>query len=198
MKSLLCNVFWPAWEWSAVGLPGNRYMTFAYAAHLTQRDNQRFRDVIQTSRFRELYPEDAPNPGDGFRLVSDGKIKPENNKTGWKFASSVGGVGTGERGNRIIADDLHNVKEGESEAVRTETVRWAKEGMSNRLGNTRTGVIVMIGQRVHDEDVCAAMLKDDLGYVHLVIPMEYDPEWDMPTEWWEDPRSELGELAWPE
>lgn len=190
-KSLLVNVFWPLWEWSAAGQPWQRYVTFAYASHLTERDNARFRDVIQTPDFKEMW-------GHVFILTEDGKIKPTNNHTGWKFSSSIRGVGTGERGTRILNDDLHSVKEGESEAVRSETVRWAREGMSNRLNDMMEDVIILIGQRVHDEDVSAALLGDDVGYIHLSIPMEYDPSRHCVTEWWEDPRTEQGELASPQ
>lgn len=94
-------------------------------------------------------------------------------------------------------DDLHSVKEGESEAIRSETVRWAREGMSNRLNDMEEGVIIMIGQRVHDEDVSNTMLEIG-GYVHLSIANEYDPQYHCATAWWEDPRTELGQLAWPE
>lgn len=189
-KSLLVNVFWPAWEWGPAGQPWQRYVTFAYASHLTERDNGRFRDIVMTRDFQEMW-------GHVFHLTEDGKIKPTNNHTGWKFSSSIRGVGTGERGTRVLNDDLHSVKEGESDAVRSETVRWAREGMSNRLNDMQEDVIILIGQRVHDEDVSAALLKDDVGYVHLSIPMEYDPSRHCATEWWQDPRSEMGELASP-
>jgi len=189
-KSLIVNVYWPAWEWSAAGQPWHRYVTFAYASHLTERDNARFRDVVMTKEFSEMW-------GHVFKLTEDGKVKPTNNRSGWKFSSSIRGVGTGERGTRVLNDDLHSVKEGESEAVRSETVRWAREGMSNRLNDMERDVIILIGQRVHEDDVSAAMLKDDLGFVHLSIPMEYDPSRHCVTEWWEDPRTEYGELASP-
>jgi hypothetical protein len=39
MKSLLVNVFWPAWEWGPMGLAHLRYVSFSYGAHLTHRDN---------------------------------------------------------------------------------------------------------------------------------------------------------------
>jgi len=190
-NSLLVNVFWPAWEWSAADLPSTRYVTFSYAAHLTVRDNAKFRDVIQSFAFREVW-------GHRITLKKEGEIKPENDKTGWKFASSVGGVGTGERGNRLLADDLHSVKSSESETVRSETVRWVREGMSNRLNDMASDVIIGIGQRVHEEDASAAMLSDG-DYVHLCIPMEYDPGRHCKTViGWEDPRTEEGELCWPE
>lgn len=190
-KSLIVNVFWPAWEWSAAGKAHIRYVTFSYAAHLTERDNQRFLDVIQSREFAEMW-------GSKWNLESDGKIKPINSEKGWKFSSSLKGVGTGERGDRILADDLHNVKEGESEKIRGETVRWVKEGMSNRLNDMQDGVIIGIAQRVHEEDASAAMLED-ADYVHLMIPMEFDPSRRCQTViGWEDPRVESGELAWPE
>lgn len=189
-KSLVVNCFWPAWEWSAAGKPHLRYVTFAYAAHLTERDNARFRDVIQSPAFREMW-------GHKVNLVEDGKVKPSNDAKGWKFSSSIRGVGTGERGNRILADDVHNVKEGESEAIRGETVRWVREGMSNRLNDMVEDVIIGIGQRVHEEDASSAMLEDR-DYVHLMIPMEFDPARRCRTSiGWEDPRTEYGELAWP-
>lgn len=192
MKSMLVNVFWPAWEWSAAGLSGLRYVTFSYAAHLTERDNGKFRDLLRSRDFQELW-------GHAVKLTEDGKIRIANSATGWKFASSVKGVGTGERGDRVILDDPHNVKEGESEAVRSETVRWVREGMSNRLNNMQKGVIVVIMQRVHEGDVSGALISDDLGYVHLMIPMEYDPMRRCGTViGWEDWRHESGELAWAE
>jgi len=191
MKSLLVNVMWPAWEWSAAGMPSTRYVTFSYGAHLTIRDNSKFRDVITHPDFKEIW-------GHVFELKKAGEIKPENDKTGWKFASSVGGIGTGERGNRLLADDLHNVKSAESETIRAETVRWVREGMANRLNDMANDAIIGIGQRVHEEDASAAMLEDG-DYVSLRIPMKYDSSWPCSTRiGWSDPRTSDGELAWPE
>jgi len=190
-NSLIVNCFWPAWEWSAAAQPWHRYVTFAYAAHLTERDNARFRDVVQSHEFRELW-------GSDLHLIEDGKIKPSNNHKGWKFSSSIRGVGTGERGTRVLADDVHNVKEGDSEAIRSETVRWVREGMSNRLNDMQTDVIIAIGQRVHEDDASAALMDTD-EYDHLMIPMEYDPSRHCETSiGWSDPRVEAGDLAWPE
>src|SRR4029077_8866993 len=46
MKSLLVNVFWPAWEWGPMTLSHLRYVTFSYSASLTERDNGKFRDLV--------------------------------------------------------------------------------------------------------------------------------------------------------
>jgi phage terminase large subunit-like protein len=192
MKSLTVSVFWCAWEWGPMDMAHLRYVAFSYAASLTERDNDRFRDLMLSKEYRELW-------GSKFFLRKVGTQKISNDKTGWKFASSVGGVGTGERGDRIILDDPHNVKEAESETVRSETVRWFRESMTNRLNDQEASAIVIIMQRVHEDDVAGVILEAGLDYVHLMIPMEYDETRHCTTVIeWEDPRTQDGELAWEE
>lgn len=190
MKSLLTNVFWPAWEWGPMNMPHLRTISFSYAAHLTQRDNGKFRDLVRSREYQALY-------GDRFKLIADGVEKVANDKTGWRYASSVLGVGTGERGDRAILDDPHNVKDGESETVRTKTVRWFDEAMSNRLNDLEKSAIVVIMQRVNEADVSGHIIDHEPDYVHLMIAMEYDGR-HCETPIWSDPRTKIGELAWPE
>lgn len=188
MKSLLANVFWPAWEWTT--FPHLRYISFSYASALTYRDNGRFRDLLVSPWYQQVF-------GDRFLLRKTGEERISNNKMGWKFASSIGGVGTGERGDRVILDDPHNVKQAESVDVRTETVRWVREGMSNRLNDMEKSAIAVIMQRVHEDDVSGALI--DLGdYEHLMIPMEWDGRRYTTSIGWTDPREEDGQLAWSE
>ncbi len=206
MKSLLTDVFWPAWEWGPMGMAYLRYVTFSYSATLTERDNRKFGALITSMEYRDLY-------GDVVKVLRQGDRLVSNAATGWKLASSVGGVSTGERGDRIILDDPHNVKEAESDTVRTETVRWFRESMSNRLNNMESGAIVIIMQRLHGDDVSGVILEKGMNYEHLMIPMEY--EYDRQTDengdpvetsiGWHDPRYDGGDpdevdglLAWPE
>ena len=166
-KSLLVDVFWPAWEWACCGKTHLRYVTFSYSASLTERDNRRFGDLVTHKDFRDLY-------GEKVKIVKKGDTLVTNTAKGWKLASSVGGVGTGERGDRVILDDPHNVKEAESDIVRTETVRWFRESMSDRLNDMKRGAIVIIMQRVHEDDVSGVILDVGMDYCHLMVPMEYD------------------------
>lgn len=207
MKSLLTDVFWPAWEWGPMRMSHIRYVAFSYSASLTERDNRKFGSLVTCLEYQELFSEWVRIIRQGDRLVS-------NLATGWKLASSVGGVSTGERGDRVILDDPHNVTEAESEIVRTETVRWFRESMSNRLNNMETGAIIIIMQRLHGDDVSGAILEKGMAYEHLMIPMEYD--WDRQTGeggtpaqtsiGWYDPRYDAaddpddiqGMLAWSE
>jgi predicted phage terminase large subunit-like protein len=190
-KSLIVNVFWPSWEWATLG-SHLRYVSFSYSAHLTTRDNEKFRDLILSQKYQILY-------GHIFKLIKVGSEKVQSDKTGWKFASSVGGVGTGERGGRILADDLHNVREAESDAVREMTVQWFREAMQNRLNDLHRDAIIVIMQRVNEGDVSGIILEHYPEYVHLCIPMEFESDRVCTTPiGWTDPREYDGELAWPE
>jgi predicted phage terminase large subunit-like protein len=94
MKSLLTNVFWPAWEWGAMDLAHLRYVTFSYSSSNTERDNQRFGDLVSSPDYQAMYPHVVIRQN-GMTMVS-------NRKHGWKLASSVTGSVTGKRGNRAI------------------------------------------------------------------------------------------------
>ncbi len=151
-------------------------------------------------------PEGAAGDESVVKLRNKTTIKVMNTSTGWKLASSVGGVGTGERGDRIIIDDPHNVIEGESEIIRQETVRWFRESVSSRFNNLDTGAMVVIMQRVHEDDVSGAILSLGTEYCHLMIPWNFDPDRCAPTSigwidprWDEDaPESGVDLPAWPE
>lgn len=174
-----------------MNMPHLRYVTFSYSSSLTERDNGRFRDLLICSEFQELWR-------DRFSMRKVGETLVSNDKTGWKLATSVRGVGTGQRGDRVIFDDPHNVKEAESDTVRTETVRWFEEGMENRLNDLKAGAIIVVMQRVHELDVSGAIIANG-DYVHLCVPMEFEEGRPSETEiGWKDPRTEEGELAWPE
>jgi predicted phage terminase large subunit-like protein len=194
MKSLLTNVFWPAWEWGPRNLPFTRYVNASYSESLSVRDNRKARNLMSSELYQEHW-------GDRFKFSGDqnAKIKFENDKTGFKLATSVGGVGTGERGDRFVVDDPHNVKEGESDAKREEAVRWFSETVTTRVNDPEKSAVVVIMQRVHSKDVSGHILKQELGYVQLMLPMEFEPERRCVTVLgFEDPRTQPGELVFPE
>lgn len=191
-KSVLTSVYFPAWLWGPMGRPQTRFFAFSYGSYLTLRDNQRFRDLIRSPRYQELW-------GGGFELAKEGEIKVSNSETGWKFASSVTGISTGERSDILIADDLHNMVEAESASIIEKTGLFFEESMPNRLNNLKTGAIIVIGQRVQAADVSGIIIDKHPEYCHLCIPMEYEEGRHCETEiGWRDWRSGEGELAWPE
>ncbi|MBI3696539.1 MAG: hypothetical protein HY238_17075 [Acidobacteria bacterium] len=188
MKSLAVAVFWPAWEW--IRWPERRWLFSSYALSLSIRDSVKCRRLIQSAWYRSRW-------GDRFQLTGDQNAKErfENNKTGYRLATSVGGAATGEGGDRVIVDDPHNVKEAESDTVRQGVIDWWDQVMSTRLNDPKTGAKVIIMQRIHEGDLSGHVLEQG-GYEHLCLPAEYEGNKCSTSIGWSDPRQEHGELLW--
>jgi len=193
-KSLLTSVFFPAWEWGPRGLPSTRYLCASYTESLTVRDNRRCRAIVTSDRYRAAWP--------NVVLMGDQnqKIRFDNTETGWKLASSVGGVGTGERGDRVIIDDAISVRDAESDVKLDSALQWFTEVIPTRINDAGKSSIIVIMQRVHERDIAGHILDSTMGYDVLTIPMEYDSSALVRSSiGWTDPRAETGETyAWPE
>jgi len=74
--------------------------------------------------------------------------------------------------NCIIVDDPHNPKNAESDAERNSALDFFKMTLPSRLNDKRNGVIIVIMQRLHEEDISGYILSKDLGYTHLCLPAE--------------------------
>lgn len=200
-KSLLTNVFFPAWIW--ITKPHTRYLCFSYSQALTIRDNIRFRQLIMSNEYKELWGDRFDKNEDQFSLITVG-----NNKSGFKMASSLGGVATGARAEYLILDDPNNASDVESSQVREGTNVFFQEVLPSRLANPNDGAIVVIQQRVHQSDISGTILEKGMDYVHLMIPMIHDGNPRTTVIGWSDPRSfdpktgeEIGgegTLMWPE
>lgn len=170
-KSMTTSVFWPAWEWGPRGLPSNRYILAAHEQGLAIRDNVRSRDLMQYEWYQRNWGANVTLKGD-----VNSKLYYENTMTGWRMASSVGSGLTGYRGDRLLLDDPHSVKKADSDAYREEVLRWFSETLPTRLNKPSESAIVVIMQRVHERDVSGLILAEELGYEHLMLPMEYEAE----------------------
>jgi hypothetical protein len=193
MKSLLVGVFWPAWEWGPQNLPHHRFVCASHSLDLSIRDGLRMRRLVTSEWYQERW-------GDRVTLTGDQnqKTKFENTATGFRQAAASGSI-TGARGDRVVIDDPHSVDGANSDAMRETTVQWFKEAVPTRLNNPDRSAIVVVMQRLHQGDVSGVILDEQLGYDHIMLPMEYDPTRAAPTLLGlEDPRTEDRELLFPE
>jgi predicted phage terminase large subunit-like protein len=190
MKSLLVSVFWPAWEW--ILHPERRWLYSSYAASLTIRDSVKCRRLIESPWYRARW-------GYIFSLTSDqnAKTRFDNNRSGYRLSTSVGGAVTGEGGDRIVCDDPHKVDEVESDTVRKGAIDWWDVAMSTRVNDPRTSAMVIVMQRCHQRDLSGHLLEKG-NFEHLCLPAEYEGPGKTTVIGFSDPRTEPGELLWPE
>ena len=195
MKSLLINVLFPCWIWAKN--PRYRVLSAAYSATLSTRDNLKVRDVIGSAWFQKYWP---------LKLADDQDTKTRfnTNKKGWRFATSVGGPGTGEHPDLILIDDALTALQAESKAERDTAINWITKTMMSR-GVSRNVKVLVIGQRLHEEDPPGYLigLGAKGGWKKVIFPMRYVPS--RPPKDQDkghqadprDPRTQEGELLWP-
>lgn len=186
MKSLLVSVFWPVWRWTFE--PELRFLTFSYDQDLANRDATKSRDVIRSEWYRQRWPH-VRLKGDVNRVS-----RYENTLTGHRIAEHVGG-GTGEGGDVIVIDDPHQAERVLSDVQRAKDLRWHSNTVSSRFNDPTKGVQVIVMQRLHEHDLTGHVLAQE-GWTHLCLPARFDPR--HPFTWPDDPRSQPGELLWPE
>lgn len=192
MKSLLCGVFWPAWEWGPCEMPHIRFLGTAHKQDLAVRDNMKCRRLIESTWYQQRWP---------IQMAGDqnAKTKFENVKTGFREAMAFTSM-TGSRGHRVLLDDPHSVDQANSPTEIESTRTTFKEALPTRV-NDETSAIIVIMQRLNQNDVSGIILSEAgyEDYVHLMLPMRYEPKRRcVTTLGFKDPRTEEGELLFPE
>ncbi len=189
MKSLILNVFWPAWEWGAANKPNLKYLCTSYKDELTLRDSRRMRRLVTSAWFQALWP---------MELVKDTEHLFENDKGGVRACSSFSSV-IGFRADRVLIDDPHSLDTAEGDADRERAIRNFCEVVPLRLVSPENSAIVVIMQRLHEGDVSGTILRLKFPYVHIMLPMEFESDRRCETPiGFVDPRKYDGELLFPE
>lgn len=194
-KSMLTSVLWPAWMWT--WRPSWASIFSSYDGTLSTRDSVRARTVMTSWWYQETF---KPL----WRFTSDQNVKSyyRNNRSGERLATSVDGKNTGFRAHCVVvddplsADDRHNIERMEAVAG------WWDKVMSSRFRDPRTGARVIVHQRLNERDLTGHVLARG-GYVHLNLPTEFDKKRASVTvtksgKTWTDPRTEDGELLFPQ
>lgn len=205
MKSRTCSVFFPAWTW--LRAPHTKFLYSSYAQDLAIEHSVDTRGLIESQGGRQTggtvferhgYQGVLQLLGQDWALADDANLKTrfQNTAGGYRFATSVGARVTGFGGDIIVADDPHNAKNAESDIERASVITWWDRAMSTRLNDPKTGVYIVVMQRLHESDLTGHILAKDMGYEHLCLPMEYEPS--HPFVWPQDPRTSPDELLWPD
>lgn len=203
-KSTLVSVAWPAWVWlqdpervPGAG-PGHQWLCGSYAEKLAIRDSLKMRRLITHPDFQALW-------GSRFGLTNDQnqKVRFQNNQNGYRIAFGMTGGVMGDGGDTLLLDDPHDRQGAHSAAERETALTTYDEALITRLNDPEDGAIVVIMQRLHNDDLSGHVLKEGQWpggqWDHLMLPMEYEPERACRTSiGFTDPRKVEGELLWPE
>lgn len=161
LKSTVCSIAWPTWEWATK--PWNRWMFVSYADTLSTKHSVDRRTLIESPWYQERW-------GHAYRMASDQNVKTffQNTKRGSMIATTINGSSTGLGGLRLVFDDPHNPKQALSDDVRQQAITNYQQTFFNRLDDKKKGAIVIVMQRLHQNDLAGHVLAEQ-GWTHVMI-----------------------------
>ena len=166
MKSLCVSVMWPVWCW--IKNPEMRWIFSSYSQSLSTKHSVDRRQLIQSEWFQKRWQS-------RFVLAEDQNQKTEflNNKRGHMVSTSVGGTVTGKGADIIVVDDPHNPLEASSEVLRKKAIEFFDQTLTTRLDNKKDGSIVVVMQRLHEEDLTGHLTEQNT-WTHLSVPAVFE------------------------
>lgn len=212
-KSLLMSVFFPAYAWGPGNRPDWRQGYGSFDGTLSLRDSNKCKDLMNSQWYQERWGFSANAGelkaeghvpvcvGDDDSSLTDSASVWYTSGKGLRFATSTGSKATGWHFHAFFVDDPtkpETIKNGGEQA------RQALAGCKNWWGGTIASRRVnpsyfgrwVVMQRLHSEDLAGQCLKDK--YTAIVVPARHEVDRACQTPWGCDPRTEAGELFWPD
>ena len=161
LKSQCVSIAWPAWILGHD--PASRIMAASYSQRLSLKHSLDCRQVIHSSWYQRLFPHTR------LSREQNEKHKFATTRGGFRLATSLGGTATGEGGNVLIIDDPLSAAQATNPLWREQAKRWYDQTFSTRLNDKKKGVIVLVMQRLHADDLTAHLLAKG-GFTTLSLP----------------------------
>lgn len=194
-KTTVCSVMFPAWAWVA-RLPRGfapeaerawalraardedprpkghnlRFITGSYASDITLKSSSDSRDIIRSDRYASYFPEVV------LRADQDAKSDYSNTRKGTRFSTSVGARVMGTHAHIQVIDDPVDPEQALSDADRLRANNYM-DNLNTRSVDKRLTPLVLIMQRLHEDDPTAHVLKRRKNVRHVKLPC--DDSWDI-------------------
>jgi hypothetical protein len=175
LKSLLASIALPAW---CLGHdPSAQLLCVSYAQDLSDKLARDCRTIMTSSWYRRIFP---------TRLAAYRQAVAEfvTTRQGYRLASSNGGVLTGRGADFILIDDPLKPEEALSDTQRHATNDWYDHTLYSRQNDKQRGAIVVIMQRLHEDDLVGHVLgQEPWEVVSFPAIAEADEVHDIETIW---------------
>jgi hypothetical protein len=152
LKSLLASIAFPAW---CLGHdPSAQILCVSYAQELADKLARDCRAIMTSEWYRRIF---------ATRLAAHRQAVQEFLTTaqGYRLATSNGGVLTGRGADLIIIDDPLKPEEALSDTQRQAANAWFDHTLYSRLNDKRHGAIILIMQRLHEDDLVGHVLAQE-------------------------------------
>ena len=162
LKSLITSVAFPAYVLGHD--PTKRVIVASYGSGLAVSLANDCRKIISSPRYKMVFP--------GLQISRMKNTEDEivTTRGGFRLATLVDGALTGRGGDIIIIDDPLKSSDAFSESKRDHVNAWYRSTLLSRLDDKQKGAIIIVMQRLHDDDLCGFVLKNSHDWVVLNFP----------------------------
>jgi predicted phage terminase large subunit-like protein len=133
--------------------PAIQIICASYGQDLADKHARDSRTLMASSFYRSLFPVTKLSP----EKQSVGEFM--TTEQGFRMSTSVGGVLTGRGADIIILDDPLKPDDALSETRRNAVNDWYDHTLLSRLNSKETGVIIIVMQRLHQDDLVGHVLE---------------------------------------
>src|SRR6266851_6933611 len=152
LKSLMASIAFPAY---CLGHDASaQILCVSYAQDLADKLARDCRSIMMSPWYRQMFP---------TRLAPHRQAVQEfiTTRQGYRLATSTGGVLTGRGADIILIDDPLKPDEALSEALRKAANEWYDHTLYSRQNDKQHGAIVIIMQRLHEDDLVGHVLAQE-------------------------------------
>jgi predicted phage terminase large subunit-like protein len=164
-KSTIANICFPVWCW--LKDPRLSFLCCSYEIDLALNMNFDRRRLMESKWFKDLF-------ADCFQLSTDRAQAGDfgNMQGGQMQAASVNSKAQGRGGDFVVVDDALSADFAYSESFRNETNAWFTNQLPQRLNNPSESAIIVIMQRLHQNDPTGFLLsQEDSEWELLKLPL---------------------------
>jgi predicted phage terminase large subunit-like protein len=161
LKSVAASIALPAWVLGRDS--SSKVLVASYANALATDQARLFRRLVGSSYYKAVFPGTRVSP------VVDNTKQLATSSGGGRRAVTVGGSVTGIGGDLVIVDDIMKASDANSDAHREAARRFFDETLYTRLNDKRTGSIIVVQQRLHQDDLIAHLI-DKQTFRHINLP----------------------------
>jgi predicted phage terminase large subunit-like protein len=151
LKSHCCSIAFISWLLGHN--PAIQIIAASYGQDLADKLARDTRTLMEADWYRALFPTrlSARKAVNDFTTTAGGT----------RMATSVGGVLTGRGADVIVIDDPLKPDQALSDVGRKAVNEWYENTLLSRLNNKRTGCIIIVMQRLHQDDLVGHVLPQD-------------------------------------
>ena len=162
LKSIVTSVAFPAFVLGHD--PTKRLIVASYGSDLAVKLANDCRAVINSPRYKSIFP------GLQISRMKNTESEIATTRGGFRLATSIDGSLTGRGGHIMIIDDPLKPSDASSDPKREHVNAWFKNTLYSRLDDKQKGAIIIVMQRLHDDDPCGFLLKNSHDWVVLNFP----------------------------